>query len=220
MKIGGKRVGGSWYLSGVAARLPRLALLLLIPLLLGGDRPVREILIHGRPFPNRVAILVDRSGSMAGKKHGMAVHEAMRVAEQAGDDGRVRFYAFEDDVLADPQGWIKLPDAEALALARGFLRHHGPAGSTNLVGAMQEVLALEEPDLGVVIVTDEEPDGGALPAADEIERLNAARQHPATIGVIGIFPSSAELGAAVATAAGGPYLRVVVPPPATATRGR
>lgn len=187
-------------------------LLALVPFLVAGERPVREVPIHGRPFPNRVAILVDRSGSMAGKKHALAVYEAMRVAEQAGDDGRVRFYVFEAEVLADPQGWIKLPDAESLAIARGFLKHNGPVGSTNLVGAMREVLALEERDLGVVVVTDEEPDGGATAAAAEIERLNAARPTPATIGVIGIFPSDAVLGAAVATAGGGPYLRVVSPP--------
>lgn len=192
----------------------RAALLLLIAfasLAVGDESPPyrREVARRGTQFPRNFAILVDRSGSMI-DKYDVAVREAVRVAEDATDEGRACFFAFGSDVTPDPQGWIKLPDAEALALARGFLLSLQPYGRTDVVSAARDALLLPEPDLGVVIVTDEDPDGGALAAAAQVVALNEVRPSPAVVGVIGVFPrDDLAFGHAVAAACGGGYVRVV-----------
>lgn len=195
-------------LAGLGASVASLAIV--APAEGGGVR--REVVIRGEAFPPSVVILVDSSGSMAvGDLYALAVREALGVAEQASDAGRVRFGAFGDALEWEPQGWVRLPDAEALALARGWLTHHGAGRGTDLAGAVAAALEIEEPELGVVIVTDGYPDLGPDGAAARVEARNAARAGgPATIGVVVVRPNADgdRFGRALARIGRGAYVRV------------
>ena len=201
-------------------RLAMLSAVLALPLAaIAGTR--REVVIHGQPFPDQIVILVDRSASMSadwdgGKivrdNYARAIREARWVAEQASDAGRVRFYAFNDTLAEDPQGWYAIPDADKLKGSIAWLRLIQPCENTNLAGAMEHVLALPESPLGVIIITDEQPDGGPESTAAAILELNKKRKEPAMIGVIGISPRDPEqdrFGVIVARGTGGAYVRVV-----------
>lgn len=182
----------------------------------GGDikktKITREIVLYGHTFPSDLVLAVDASGSMIGQPYSIAVREAMRVAKQATDDGRVRFYTFGHELHAEGQGWIKLPDEEALAIARAFLLQDAPTPSrnTDMVGALEQILALPESPIGVVVFTDGEPDD-LKTAASTILAANRARPAPAILGFVTINPERAEadeLGREIAQEAGGGYVRV------------
>lgn len=196
-----------------------LLLLAAIPFLLAGGR--RTIRVFGEPFPIHVCIVVDKSGSMGyGPKpwpYAHAIAEAMRVAMQADDDGQVRFYVFSDNVAAEPQGWIKLPDAEKLAAAEGWLRSFDPSGGTNIPLAFSRAAIVDNKDvrdLGVVIVTDLDPDNsGGEPGAQaaQLAKINATRVLPAQIGILAINPSDGahdRFGVVSATKSNGYYIRI------------
>jgi len=188
----------------------RVAAALACALLSLGGGFKREIILYGEPFPNTLAVLVDASGSMQGEKYACAIRQAMWVAEQADDAGRVRFYEINDATAAEPQAWIKLPNAEALAVARTWLSSISPTEGTDLAAAAREVLALEESPLGVVIITDADVDGGPEKTRKAIADANGRRKEPATIGIVAIAPTEDHetLARDVASAAGGAYVRL------------
>lgn len=177
-----------------------------------GARTTREIVLYGHTFPSDVVLAIDASGSMIGQPYAIAVREAMRVAAQATDDGRVRFYTFGRKLHAEGQGWIKLPDEEALALAKDFLLHDAPtpARNTDMVGALEQILALPESPIGVVVFTDGEPDDLGT-AASAILAANGRRPTPAILGFVTINPEregADALGRQIAQETGGGYVRV------------
>lgn len=171
----------------------------------------REIVIRGCRFPAQLALIVDASGSMsADQKYQLAVHEALRVAEQAGDDGRVRFYTFGPCVQTDPHGWIKLPNADALMEVHAWFNGVAVEGTTDLAAAMDDILTLPTDPLGVIVFTDEAVDDGAGPTGDRIAAANAKRANPAVIGVVGVMPDMMDegLGPLMAKVTGGGYVRL------------
>lgn len=174
----------------------------------------RELIVHGYTFPETLAIVVDGSGSMAGPSYDIAIREAIAIATQATDGSRVRVYHFSYDTFSypsAPSAWIRLPDEEEIACARAFLISRGAHGTTGMVAALDEVLALEESPLGVIVISDADPDGGPDSAAEKIHAANLRRKEPATIGFIAIEPgrgSADRLGASVARASGGSYVRL------------
>jgi len=196
----------------------------------GGYR--RQVVLHGTPFPSTLVVLVDNSGSMAESPYACAIRQAMWAADQAGDGARVRFATFGSElvwqerpairgteptrtnaagvvVAADP--WIKLPDAEALAISRAWLQAQGTGGSTALANAVEAALSLKESPLGLIVVSDCEPDGGHEATLARIEKTNAARRGgPATIGVISVAPGrdAKKFALLVAEAAGGPVVEL------------
>lgn len=178
----------------------------------GKARTRREVVIRGHPFPPNVVVLVDASASMQGAAYARAVREALRVAEQVGDGGRIVFGIFGDKVLTtDPRGWYDLPDRDRTEAAALWLLNTWPDGSTPLAKAVLEVLDWPVADLGIVVVTDAEPDGGPVSAAAKITAVNQERVPPATIGVVSIDPGSKHadsFGLLVARGASGAYLRV------------
>ena len=190
----------------------------------GQERPkkkrTRELVVRGQAFPDTIAFVIDASGSMAhDRKYGVAIAEAMAIASQAGDEARVRFFAFSATCDPEPQGWILLPDAEALMLAKTWLEMHGAEGTTDMVGAMGLVLAMPVHPLGVVIISDEMPDTTPLTTTAEIHRMNKARESPAVIGCIGVSPPDLidgefPLGVLIAKPHGGAYIRNTVRKPA------
>ena len=210
----------------------RILLVAVLALLCVGGGYVRRTLIYGTQFPAVLIILVDNSGSMAGAPYACAIRQAMWVADQAGDGARVRFVTFGAQVVwqdrpatrgseptrtndagvviaADP--WIKLPDAEALALSRAWLEYQGTGGGTYLAAGVEAALAVDESPLGLVIVSDCEPDGGHDSTRKRIEIANAARKHgAATIGIISVAPAAnaQRFALLVAGSAGGPVIEL------------
>ena len=73
---------------------------------------------------------------------------------------------------------------------------------------MKVVLALPDNPLGIIVVTDEDPDGGTSQVAKQIFSINQARESPAIIGVIGILPTKSELGNLIGLTGG--YTKVSV----------
>lgn len=195
-----------------------IVLPLILVAVIAGERVERRIEAYGVAFPPRVAIVVDASGSMTGKApsgrtlHQLAVAEARWAAERlAADDGGLRFYSFAAALTADPQGWFATPDLDRLKAALGFLRAQTVEGNTDLAGAMREVLADQELDLGVVVVTDADPDGVPALTVASIAATNAARKNPATIAVVAVCPKGVEqesVGRSIAVDGAGCYIRV------------
>lgn len=181
----------------------------------------RDIVVYGHTFPASIVVLVDRSGSMRevgengtlrSDRYSLAVHEARWVAEQATDEGRVRFFTFAETLDSDPQGWISMPDVPRLKSALCWLSDHEPAGTTDLAGAVGAVLtALPDSPLGVVVLTDGEPDTGPESTVARIGVANSLRKEPAVIGVVVLDPRTEghgeEFGREMAEVGGGAYVR-------------
>lgn len=191
-----------------------LALCFLGPALAGDGpkKPRRKIIVRGHTFPDRVAFLIDGSGSMEGRKYATALKEARRIAEGVSDDGRCRFYVFSDRLSADPQGWWLAPDLDKLDASMAFCRLAFVNGGTTMLPALEEVLRDGMDPLGVIILTDElieENDGETV--ATRIRTANGRRKSPAIVGVVGIAGDGRPLpglGAYVAEATGGTYMSV------------
>ena len=189
----------------------------------GQEKPkkkrTRELVLRGQQFPDTLALVLDASGSMNGEGYAIAIREAMNIATQAGDAGKVRFFAFGASCDPEPQSWINLPDAEALMLARTWLEMHGSGGGTDMESAMAFVLALPDEPLGVILFSDELPDSGPDNTAAAIHRANMARNSAAIIGVVGVNPperpdGELPLGLLIAKPTGGAYIRNTVKKPA------
>lgn len=189
----------------------RLWLVALILLCLGAGNK-RIVVVRGQQFPSTIAIVVDNSGSMDGKPYQTAVGYAMWVAEQAGDEARVRFAVFGDDLTWQDGDWIKLPDKEALEASKKWLIAQGTGGATHMADAIAQVLKLTASPLGVIIVTDENPSEEIEATCAKITLANKSRKEPAVIGVIGVYPDAIDkerLGVFLATETGGTYLKIV-----------
>ena len=76
--------------------------------------------------------------------------------------------------------------------------------------AVEAALAVEEPQIGVVVISDCEPDGGHDDTRARIERANARRKERAVIGVISVAPNAdaKRFAILVADAAGGPVVEL------------
>lgn len=192
-----------------------VAVILLSPFALAGGKVKKAVIVQGQTFPPQIAIVVDSSGSMTGQPYAQALIEAGKIAKLVTDEGRVRFYAFDNELHADPQGWIKMPDLDAIQRGLKYLADCESSGGTVLSVAMTKVLADEASPLGVVIITDCATYGGAQQDAKTIMALNAERKEPAVIGVLAINPAQDHegLGTVVATQSGGAYVRLTLPPP-------
>lgn len=186
-----------------------LALIFALPCFAAGKR---EVVIHGENFPNVVVILIDTSGSMGNdEKYKIAMRETWWVAGLMSDEAQLRVGSFDNHLGWHKDEFTKLPDKDFYTDLKLWLKTRNVSGSTDLVAAMGEVLKIRPDDpLGIVVVTDEQIDGGAEGAAEQIASINGKRKHPATIGVIGVFPEkSDEALAAKMSKTGGAYMRVV-----------
>lgn len=185
---------------------------------LRGDRTRREILVFGQPFPQNLVILVDASGSMAmqeGAPYALACNEAATIALQATDEGKIAFFTFGARLSQEPQGFIALPNLEAVKQAHAWLSEQTPEGTTDLVNAMEKILALDVSPLGIVVLSDGDPDSGPGEAARRITTLNAERKGgPAVIGIVNVLPTNPAheaLGRGVAEKAGGGFMTIKAP---------
>ena len=180
------------------------------PVEAGGYR--RHILLDGAQFPDTLIILVDNSASMRDDPYAAAVRSAVWITEQAGDSGRVRFATFGSEVVWQKPAseWTKLPDLEAVAIAKAWLLSRGTGGNTGLAEAVEEALRLGESPIGIAIISDCDPDGGTEQTRARIAAANARRKEPAVIGVVSIGPDAhaKKFALMVAGEAGGPAVEL------------
>ncbi|HEX5050990.1 MAG TPA: VIT and VWA domain-containing protein [Planctomycetota bacterium] len=104
------------------------------------------LLLASAPRPDRSAVLrrevtlvLDRSGSMAGRKLEQAKAAALQILEGLGDGEGIQLIDYGNDVATA----FEIPvvkDANTLAKARAFLDNVRPHGGTNLHDALLEAL--------------------------------------------------------------------------------
>ncbi len=101
---------------------------------------------------NRVVLVIDHSGSMAGR-YGAAVDAARHIAQQPTDDLTLSCIAFNAETQRYPKT-LKLPDAEGVSELVSWLSNLRAHGSTLAGPALSEALKMSEKGLSVVLVTD------------------------------------------------------------------
>jgi len=157
-----------------------------------------------RPETDRVAFLVDRSGSMdaahSGAADGTRYEEAGRqlleLLRSLGPATRFRIVLFDDRLRTWRSDLVPATERNLDAAGR-FLRAHGPRGGTELRPAVREVLRLDDggrPDLAeleidtVIVLCDghtQDGPGWVDPLLDDVADETAIRFHGVQIGGAG-----------------------------------
>ena len=163
-------------------------------------------------YPKNFVFLVDISGSMAGPELARAVSAFLEIAQQPIDDGSFTIYTFCDTVGEWPEGWQKMPSADAVKKANTYLSSLKGNGDTFVVPAFKEALALDKKELSVVVITDGRfgsPDGHILKELEAYQKARVKRKLPrAVIGAIGVSKwATGDSLAAIAEAGGGGYYK-------------
>lgn len=141
-------------------------LLLALALQLSAQELVETVPPEAR-LTNRILLVLDVSGSMAGPKLDRAIAAALQVARQGGDELEVAAVAFAGGCARWPapaqEGsdapplWVQCPDEQALAHLLAWLRTPLLAdSSTHLAPALERALAEPRDKLSIVIVSDGE----------------------------------------------------------------
>lgn len=138
-----------------------------------------ETVVEPRARPSKnILLLVDNSGSMAGKTWAVARGYATMIAGQGTDQASVAVMAFGEA----PQRWsykkatwARLPDDNAVKDASSWLDRLPATGSTFLLPALSAALAEKVDPLTVVVVTDGLFSEDAAPLLAAVEVLQAAR---------------------------------------------
>lgn len=173
-----------------------LALLIVFVGFASADDVRRKLMIRGVQFPENLIILIDNSSSMDCKigedtptKYVLACRAAMEVVHQSTDGMRVKVGVFGHSLKWDSQGWIPLPDGTALDNVAFFFACNAPdRGNTALAEAVCDTLKTDVNPLGILIITDGEPDNGVESTVTKIAIANEARilrgGEAAVIGVL------------------------------------
>src|SRR5690606_31140369 len=141
-----------------------------------------------RAIPKTVVFVIDRSGSMAGRKMEQARDALAFVLNNLGDDDRFNVVAYDDRVETfEPE--LQRYTAETRSAALDFVDGLRPGGSTNIDGALAEALGLlaDATDPAYVLfLTDGLPTAGETgegAIARNAERANAAGARIFSFGV-------------------------------------
>jgi Ca-activated chloride channel family protein len=123
-----------------------------------------------RPLPKTVVFVIDRSGSMAGKKLEQARAALQSVLNNLRDDDTFNIVAYDDRVEAfKPE--LQRYNSASRAEAEKFVANIREGGSTNIDGALKAALAMIPDDSRpnyVLFLTD------GLPTAGETNELKIA----------------------------------------------
>lgn len=140
------------------------------------------------PRARELALVLDRSGSMAGEKFEQARTAAIGVLESLRSEDRFQLVAFSGDVSAFTRG-AELADTKSIQAAVEWLRALKPGGGTNISDALAAVLA-PAPEEGVLplvlLMTDGQPTVGLTNEAElnaSVERLNTHGRRVHLLGV-------------------------------------
>lgn len=168
------------------------------------DPPTRAGFFGLRPETDRVAFVIDRSGSMARafapgagrSRFEEAASQLLALVRALGPEARFGIVLFDDRVRAWRTELVRATDGN-LDRARRFLASNRPDGGTRLFPAVREVLrldadgrpALDELDIDTVIVlcdgqTEEGP-SWVDPLVDSVRDETAVRFHGVQIGAAG-----------------------------------
>ena len=131
----------------------------------------------------QMALVLDRSGSMAGEKLNRARAAALSLVELLGADDQLAVISFGSDVT---ELGLTAADEAGKARLRGFINQVSESGGTNISGALTQARALLERAPGdatrrVVLVSDGEPTEG-LTREDQLVQL-ASQMHGARVAV-------------------------------------
>jgi len=124
-----------------------------------------------RPSPKTVVFVIDRSGSMAGKKIEQAKNALLTVLNNLRDDDMFNIVAYDDRVEPFRPELQRFSSA-ARAEAERFVANIHEGGSTNIDGALKSALAMIPDDSRpgyVLFLTD------GLPTAGEQNELKIAQ---------------------------------------------
>jgi Ca-activated chloride channel family protein len=148
---------------------------------IGADAPVNR-------SPINVALVLDRSGSMAGEPLAAAKDAALRFARFLGPADRLSVVAFDDQVLT-----VYGPRAGGDPAVEAAIRPIGPGGSTNLSGGWLKGRSLVESGLvtgtnRVVLLTDGMANNGITDPQELAALAGGAQAQGVSTTTIGFGP--------------------------------
>ena len=149
---------------------------------------------------------------MAGPELARAVSAFLEIAQQPIDDGSFTIYTFSDTVGEWPEGWQKMPSADAVSKAQSYLSALKADRGTSVVPALKAALSLDKKDLAVVLITDgrfEESDTRVAQMVKVYQGKRVKAGLPrAVLGAIGVSKwVTGDSLAAIAEVGGGGYYK-------------
>ncbi|WP_342377860.1 VWA domain-containing protein [Myxococcus stipitatus] len=143
----------------------------------------------GRRVPVNLALVVDRSGSMAGRKHNDAQRAAMELVRRLTPEDRLALVHYGTDVTVVPSRLVtKEVREDLLTLIQGIYSD----GSTNISGALQEAATALHPHLTefkvsrAILLSDGQPTTGITSEPELLRITRELRDRGVTVSALGV----------------------------------
>jgi Ca-activated chloride channel family protein len=139
--------------------------------------------------PVNVALVIDRSGSMAGEKLAQAKQAARKLVEQLGEQDRIAVIHFGSDVRTFAGSWATPSNKERLL---SYIDGIYDEGGTNIgdglnAGKVQLLMAREQFKVNrIILMSDGEPTEGVTSAQDLEQLARDIRGQGVTLSAIGL----------------------------------
>lgn len=140
-------------------------------------------------FPKNMIFVVDTSGSMDGSQITDAMSAFMLFAGQPTDEMKIKVLAFQEHSQFWTTEWTHLPDVNALEGAKAWLIQvqatRSLGGTTGAVFALERAMMDDEPQLGIVLISDGIFDDSSAISMARLEALRASRGRVVGTVVVG-----------------------------------
>jgi len=139
--------------------------------------------------PVNLALVIDRSGSMAGEKLAQAKQAARRLVEQLGEQDRIAIVHFGSDVRVYAGGWATSQNKEKML---SYIDGIYDEGGTNIgdgleAGKKQLLMTREQFKVNrIILMSDGEPTEGVTDARDLEQLAREIRDQGVTLSSIGL----------------------------------